>query len=65
MLYHPESSLNDNFSEFVNYLDSHDGFKLHSKKVIEDGQIVMWKVGNNKYSRKDFEKIMTHFYNEV
>ena len=45
----------------MSLLDSHEGFKLHDKHTIneESYKIVMWQVGNLKYSRKDFEKIMT------
>jgi hypothetical protein len=59
---HPER---DGFAEFVQLLNSHEGFKLHDRQEFSDatgGAVVTWKVGNTKYSRKDFEKIITEFY---
>jgi len=62
LLYHQkECTYPDHFLEFTQLLDKHEGFKLSNKKEIQDsdGSIIMWQVGNLKYSRKDFEKIMT------
>ncbi len=54
----------DGFDDFVDHLDAHDGFKLNNRvnSFEKNEKIIMWQVGNTKYSRKDFEKIMTQFY---
>jgi hypothetical protein len=67
LLYKPSAVADHCFTDFVSHLDNHDGFKLHDKNLInsDDGLVVMWRVGNTKYSRKDFEKIMTQFYSEI
>ena len=54
----------DSFDEFVAHLDAHEGYKLQNRviKLENNEKIVMWEVGNTKFSRKDFEKIMTQFY---
>jgi len=61
LLYHPHPESQDRFTSFTAYLDTHEGFKLHDKVVVLDkeARMIKWKVGNIKYSRKDFEKIMT------
>lgn len=63
MLYSQSPSVHG-FMDFMKYLDTHEGFKLHDRNEVneDDGLVVAWQVGNIKYSRKDFEKIMTHFY---
>ena len=54
----------DAFDDFVAHLEAHDGFKLNNRvnTFEKNEKIIMWQVGNTKYSRKDFEKIMTQFY---
>lgn len=70
LLYRPEKvsseKSNDHFLEFAEYLDKHEGFNLSERKDDDsNGRVVTWHVGNLKYSRKDFEKIMTQFYSSA
>ena len=57
----------DNFDNFVQCMGANEGYQLRNQtNLIEnDDKIVHWEVGNTKYSRKDFEKVMTQFYLEV
>jgi hypothetical protein len=42
-------------------MGANEGYQLRNQtNLIEnDDKIVHWEVGNTKYSRKDFEKVMT------
>lgn len=64
LLYAPGVQISEKFLSFAKLLDGHDGYKLHSRLDHQeaDGHAISWGVGNTNYSRKDFERVMTGYF---
>ena len=67
MAYRPALHDGDGFEAFVACLDAHAGFNLTNRRDLstKESRTVAWEVGNIRYSRKDFEKVMTEFYHRL
>jgi len=67
LAYRPALHDGDSFEAFVACLDGHPGFNLTNRRDLSTpgSRIVAWEVGNTRYSRKDFEKVMTEFYHRM
>ena len=67
LAYRPALHEGDSFEAFVACLDAHAGFSLTNRRDLSslDSRTVAWEVGNIRYSRKDFEKVMTEFYHRL
>ena len=67
LAYRPALHDDDGFEAFVACLDAHAGFSLTNRRDLSthESRTVAWEVGNIRYSRKDFEKVMTEFYHRL